>query len=202
LLAYVEQEIERQGGCAKIYDDMFVVVGSRKVVTPGLAKLHAIGFIEGHPKYSICHSSQRWRSVASKRDATMISATARYPRKPLLPTPVTAASVYRAKHGAAASGVGHGTAGWAKAWRGKAAKVWQGRACMACRGRGNRMRHPTDDEIMRALCCGGECAVGPKNTGHCHRWDFTSEAARIRALLDQHGEKPTCMDRSSEPEEA
>ena len=37
LLAYVEQEIERQGGCAKIYDDMFVVVGSRKVVTPGLA---------------------------------------------------------------------------------------------------------------------------------------------------------------------
>jgi hypothetical protein len=37
LLAYVEQEIERQGGCAKIYDDMFVAVGSRKVVTPGLA---------------------------------------------------------------------------------------------------------------------------------------------------------------------
>jgi hypothetical protein len=25
------------GGCAKIYDDMFAVVGSRKVVTPGLA---------------------------------------------------------------------------------------------------------------------------------------------------------------------
>ena len=45
------------------------------------------------------------------------------------------------------------------------------------------MRHPTDDEIMRALCCGAECAVGPKNTGYCHRWDFTSEAARIRALL-------------------
>ena len=53
------------------------------------------------------------------------------------------------------------------------------------------MRHPTDDEIMRALCCGAECAVGPKNTGYCHRWDFTSEAARIRALLDRHGEMPT-----------
>ena len=65
---------------------------------------------------------------------------------------------------------------------------------------GNRMLHPTDDEIMRALCCGAECAVGPKNTGYCHRWDFTSEAARIRALLDRHGEMPTCMDRSSEPE--
>ena len=73
---------------------------------------------------------------------------------------------------------------------------------MACRGGGNTMRDPTDDEIMRALCCGAECAVGPKNTGYCHRWDFTSEAARIRALLDQHGEMPTCMDRSSEPEEA
>jgi len=59
----------------------------------------------------------------------------------------------------------------------------------------------TDDEIMRALCCGRKCAVGP-NTGYCHRWDFTSEAARIRALLDQHGEMPTCMDRASEPEEA
>ena len=64
------------------------------------------------------------------------------------------------------------------------------------------MRHPTDDEIMRALCCGAECAAGPKNTGYCHRWDFTSEAARIRALLDRHGKMPTCMDRSSEPEEA
>ena len=64
------------------------------------------------------------------------------------------------------------------------------------------MRHPTDDEIMRALCCGEKCAVGPNNTGYCHRWDFTSEAARIRELLDRHREMPTCMDRSSEPEEA
>ena len=45
----------------------------------------------------------------------------------------------------------------------------------------------------------GKCAVG-LNTGYCHRWDFTSEAARIRALLDQYG-MPTRMDRSSEPEE-
>src|SRR4029077_8053216 len=66
---------------------------------------------------------------------------------------------------------------------------------------GRDMRIPTDDEIMRALCCGGKCAVGP-NTGYCHRSDFTCEAARIRALLDQYGEMPTCMDRSSEPEEA
>jgi hypothetical protein len=67
---------------------------------------------------------------------------------------------------------------------GKAGKVWQGRTW---RGMACQMQHPTDDEIMRALCCGAECAVGPKNTGYCHRWDFTSEAARIRALLDRHG---------------
>jgi hypothetical protein len=85
-------------------------------------------------------------------------------------------------------------------WHGEA-----GKAGLAGLGKTNEMgrdmRIPTDDEIMRALCCGGKCAVGP-NTGYCHRWDFTSEAARIRALLDQHGEMPTCMDRASEPEEA
>ena len=45
------------------------------------------------------------------------------------------------------------------------------------------MRRPTDDEIARALCCGDKCAVGP-NTGKCHRWDFETEVARVRALLE------------------
>ena len=86
-------------------------------------------------------------------------------------------------------------------WHGEA-----GKAGLAGLGKTNEMgrdmRIPTDDEIMRALCAAAENApVGP-NTGYCHRWDFTSEAARIRALLDQHGEMPTCMDRASEPEEA
>jgi hypothetical protein len=44
------------------------------------------------------------------------------------------------------------------------------------------MLRPTDDEIAVALCCGEKCAVGP-NTGKCHRWDFDSEVARVRALL-------------------
>jgi hypothetical protein len=48
----------------------------------------------------------------------------------------------------------------------------------------DEMRRPSDDEIMRALCCDGKCAVGP-NTGRCHRLDFAGEAARIRALLDR-----------------
>lgn len=46
------------------------------------------------------------------------------------------------------------------------------------------MQQPTDDEIMRALCCGPKCEVGP-NTGLCHRWDFMGEVARIRELLDE-----------------
>jgi hypothetical protein len=44
------------------------------------------------------------------------------------------------------------------------------------------MERPTDDQILTALCCGPKC-VGP-NTGYCHRWDFTTELTRIRALLD------------------
>jgi hypothetical protein len=44
------------------------------------------------------------------------------------------------------------------------------------------MERPTDDQILTALCCGPKC-VGP-NTGYCHRWDFTTELKRIRALLD------------------
>src|SRR6478672_6214171 len=86
---------------------------------------------------------------------------------------------------------------------GKVRQAWFGMARLArqaWRGWARQMKWggTTDDEIMRALCCGRKCAVGP-NTGYCHRWDFTSEAARIRALLDQHGEMPTCMDRASEP---
>jgi hypothetical protein len=50
------------------------------------------------------------------------------------------------------------------------------------------MHHPTDEEIMRALCCNGKCTVGP-NTGYCHRWDFLQETARIRALLNRIAEQ-------------
>ena len=43
-------------------------------------------------------------------------------------------------------------------------------------------QQPTNDQLMKALCCGERCAAG---SGHCHRLDFASEAARIRALLDR-----------------
>jgi hypothetical protein len=43
------------------------------------------------------------------------------------------------------------------------------------------MKRPTDDQILTALCCGPKCKP---NTGYCHRWDFTTERTRVRALLD------------------
>jgi hypothetical protein len=64
------------------------------VALAGPAPLHALGFIEHerHPKYSICQPSQRWRSVASKRDATLLAARARDQRKPTPSQPATAST--------------------------------------------------------------------------------------------------------------
>jgi hypothetical protein len=45
----------------------------------------------------------------------------------------------------------------------------------------HNMKRPTDDQILTALCCGPKCTP---NTGYCHRWDFTTELTRVRALLD------------------
>jgi hypothetical protein len=68
----------------------------------------------------------------------------------------------------------------------RAAVFLGGRVRLAVEGERTQMQRPTDDQIMRALCCGGECVVGPFTT-HCHRWDFVNEMARIRALLEQAG---------------
>jgi hypothetical protein len=79
LLLFIETEVARGGGHAKIFDDQFAVVGSRRVVRPGLRELDELGLIEHerHPKHSICRLSQRWREINSRRDARAISAAAR-----------------------------------------------------------------------------------------------------------------------------
>ena len=47
LLLFIEGEIARQGGGrVTIYADQFAVVGSIKVVLPGLSELHALGLID------------------------------------------------------------------------------------------------------------------------------------------------------------
>ena len=51
------------------------------------------------------------------------------------------------------------------------------------------MKRPTDDQILTALCQWSD--PGPNGRGrqragdrYCHRWDFTTELTRVRALLD------------------
>jgi hypothetical protein len=59
-----EGEIARQGGGAvTIYADQFAVVGSIKVIVPGLAELHALGLLDvtRYPKRSVCALSSRSR---------------------------------------------------------------------------------------------------------------------------------------------
>jgi hypothetical protein len=45
-----------------------------------------------------------------------------------------------------------------------------------------RRREITNDEILTALCCGRNCKSS--NGALCHRFDFVTEAKRIRQLID------------------
>jgi hypothetical protein len=100
LLLFIEGEIARAGGgTVTIYADQFAVVGSIRVVLPGLSELHALGLIdvERFQKRHVCAMSERWRGVASRRDAVAISETARMQRTlpvitPPLPQPAMASS--------------------------------------------------------------------------------------------------------------
>jgi hypothetical protein len=46
LLAYVEQEIAKQGGHATLYNDQLEAIGSRKVYLAGLSELNALGLLK------------------------------------------------------------------------------------------------------------------------------------------------------------
>ena len=96
LLMFIEQEIARNGGRpVMLYNDQFAVVGSVRVIPPGLSELHALGLIEvtRYPKRHMCALSERWRDIASKQDALIISARARTLRlPPQTPQPATASS--------------------------------------------------------------------------------------------------------------
>jgi hypothetical protein len=57
LLMFIEQEIAHScGGSVTLYNDQFAVVGSVKVVLPGLSELHALGLIDvtRFPKRHVC----------------------------------------------------------------------------------------------------------------------------------------------------
>ena len=98
LLRFIEYEIARNvGRPVMLYNDQFAVVGSVRVIPPGLSELHALGLIEvtRYPKRHMCALSERWRDIASKQDANIISARARTQRMPpmMVPSqPATASS--------------------------------------------------------------------------------------------------------------
>jgi hypothetical protein len=88
LLRFIETAIERQGGNAALFDDELAVVGSSRVYKFGCRELHALGFIEfaREDKRNTFTLSQRWRSVTTQKEATLISARARHQqRKPQQP---------------------------------------------------------------------------------------------------------------------
>ena len=67
----------------------------KQVIPPGLSELHVLGLIEvtRYPKRHMCALSERWRDIASKQDAIIISARARTLRMPpQTPQPATASS--------------------------------------------------------------------------------------------------------------
>jgi hypothetical protein len=90
LLRFIEYEIARNGGRPiMLYNDQFAVVGSVRVIAPGLSELHVLGLIEvtRYPKRHMCALSERWRDIASKQDASIISARARSQRMPPMMVP-------------------------------------------------------------------------------------------------------------------
>ncbi len=98
LLAFIEQEIARQGGGnVVLFNDQLEVVGSRRVVGPGLSELNALGLLRvaRYQKRHLISFSDGWKQIASKRDALLISARARVEHMPpqtMSPQPATASS--------------------------------------------------------------------------------------------------------------
>ena len=80
LLLFIEGEIARQGGGAvTLFADQLAVVGSIKVIVPGLAELHALGLLDvkRHTKRHVCALSERWRNIETAMHAMRVSADAR-----------------------------------------------------------------------------------------------------------------------------
>ena len=85
---FIEQEIGRGGVSVTLNADEFEVVGSVRVVLPGLSELQGLGLIDWQrfPKRSVIGLSDRWRDIETAKQAMIVSAIARGQRMPLLPT--------------------------------------------------------------------------------------------------------------------
>jgi hypothetical protein len=77
---FIETEIARQGGGpVTLYADQFSVVGSVRVVLPGLSELQGLGLIDWKrfPKRYVIGLSDRWHNIATVEQAMGVSAVAR-----------------------------------------------------------------------------------------------------------------------------
>jgi hypothetical protein len=94
LLLFIEGEIARQGGggSTTLHADQLAVVGSVRVVLPGLSELHGLGLIDWrrYPKRHVIALSDRWHDIETPRQAMTVSATARTQRMPLSHGPCAA----------------------------------------------------------------------------------------------------------------
>jgi hypothetical protein len=90
---------DRPAEMSTIYPDMFEMIGSRRVVLPGLRELGGLGWIElvQLPKRHLISRSDRWCTVSTWQQARAISAAARAEHKP----PNTAADASRVSRPAA-----------------------------------------------------------------------------------------------------
>lgn len=95
LLLFIDGEIARSGGgTVTLYADQFAVVGSVRVVLPGLSELRALGLIDWQrfPKRHMITLSDRWRAIETARQAMSVCAAARGqpPLPPSQPASVSA----------------------------------------------------------------------------------------------------------------
>jgi hypothetical protein len=85
LLMVIETEIARQGGgTVTFHADQLAVIGSIRVILPGLNELAGLGLIDckGLPKRYVIGLSDRWHNIATAEQAMSISAVARTQRMP------------------------------------------------------------------------------------------------------------------------
>jgi len=111
LFKFIEREIARSdGGPVTLYSDEFEVVGSVRVVLPGLSELQGLGLIDWQrfPKRHVISRSDRWRDIETAKQAMIVSAIARGQRMPLLPTGGASRPLHDRRLRASKSGVSRG----------------------------------------------------------------------------------------------
>ena len=95
MLQFIDGEVaKRGGGSVTFYVDELAVIGSIKIIIPGLSELCGLGFIEWqrYPKRHQISLSSRWRDITTAKRALIVSAVARSQRTLMSPQPATAST--------------------------------------------------------------------------------------------------------------